>query len=367
MNWCCRNRLTRSFLIILGTFALSAEKIVAFERSFQTRECRQVYVDPIIQRNHPSRLLHTKINCNLLENNKKYSSHEPQISVELRRTKKLTSSKSTLDRIKINPSAKHTSLTLLQSTPKWIPLVSVLKSNAMHNLFNLSSSRKKNKADTCDKRRHNDQNKVYLFASMMPIASFIQFYSYSIQNAPILTKSITAGIIFSLSDWLAQRIVKIHQQTQLLQNTTQIVVEINGIQWSRIIASGIVGLFYYGPAAHYWYEWIFHLIPGMTFYDSFKKATLAQLLFDPIFTSIYFASSLIQVRQFTLYNWWIKIKNDLPGVTLAGIGFWPLIEIIGFTYIPKQYLPIFISCCSFIWTIYLAAISNEPQQQQPVT
>lgn len=91
-------------------------------------------------------------------------------------------------------------------------------------------------------------------------------YSQQLELRPILTKSYTAGLIFGLSDFCAQKIERSN--------------DANGsagkIDWIRTLASTLVGLLYFGPAAHYWYEWIFKLLPATTLLSTMHKAFWGQ-------------------------------------------------------------------------------------------
>ena len=91
-------------------------------------------------------------------------------------------------------------------------------------------------------------------------------YSQQLELRPILTKSYTAGLIFGLSDFCAQKIERSN--------------DVNGsagkIDWIRTLASTLVGLLYFGPAAHYWYEWIFKLLPATTLLSTMHKAFWGQ-------------------------------------------------------------------------------------------
>jgi protein Mpv17 len=69
---------------------------------------------------------------------------------------------------------------------------------------------------------------------------------------------------------------------------------------------------------------------------------------------------LLQSGQFTFANWWNKIRQDLYGAWLAGIGFWPLVDVISYSLVPLVYTPLFVNMCSLVWTIYLSKISNRP-------
>jgi protein Mpv17 len=174
-----------------------------------------------------------------------------------------------------------------------------------------------------------------------------QFYAGALQSHPIRTKSITAGCIFALSDLLAQRLDKGRASRSSTSKPSP-------LQWSRIAASAAVGLLYFGPAAHFWYQWIFRLLPGTSLISTLQKAALGQLIFGPTFTCIFFATSLIQSRTFSLSSWVRKIRTDLPGAWLAGVGFWPLVDLISYSLIAPQWIPLFVNMCSLVWTTYLA-------------
>jgi protein Mpv17 len=348
-----RRESSQVLLILVVTLCLAVETVVAFQREFRTNHYFHESVHPRLQTNHfPSFVDSLKRRRNVVKNYYVESFHKYESSNMLKMIRKRTNIfTSNMDQPVHNPITLNTSSTLIPSIPRYFPLMCLIKPKMFYNLLF-------NKVENCNKDlcvNGSRQNNAYLYASMIPIMSITQFYSSALQSAPIATKSISSGIIFAISDWLAQRSEKQQQPQSPLHGN------INDIQWSRIIASGIVGLFYYGPASHYWYEWLFHWIPGMSLYDTFKKVALGQIIFDPIFTCIYFASSLMQSRQLTFHRLWIKIRNDLPSVTIAGIGFWPLTEAIGMVSMSKDYLPIYISLCSLQWTTYLAKKSNDSQ------
>ena len=169
-------------------------------------------------------------------------------------------------------------------------------------------------------------------------------YAFVLEKWPIMTKSFTAGFIFGLSDYSAQALEQAKDEKK---------------NWGRIISALLVGLLYFGPAAHAWYDMIFRILPGSSLVSTLQKTALGQALFSPSFTCIFFASSLIQSERFTITNWITKIKTDLPGAWRAGMGFWPLVGLISYSLIPSQWIPLFVNFCSFIWTIYLSIIANK--------
>lgn len=179
------------------------------------------------------------------------------------------------------------------------------------------------------------------FLPMSMLTSFGTWYSLSLERRPILTKSATAGVIFALSDYMAQRLEKRPNG------------EPRSVVLSRLLTSAAVGFFYFGPAAHYWYATIFKILPGTHLVSTLQKAALGQILFGPTFTCIFFATSLWQSGTFSMSNWMRKIQRDLPGAWLAGVGFWPLVDLVSYTFVPPKWIPLFINGCSLIWTTYL--------------
>lgn len=196
-----------------------------------------------------------------------------------------------------------------------------------------------------------------LSLSLTPMASKLAAlgaaYGASLEKNPIPTKSVTAGAIFALSDWLAQRLERKSDNTST--------------DWKRTMSSALVGLLYFGPAAHLWYETIFKLLPGTSLVSTLQKAALGQLLFGPSFTCIFFATSLLQQGNFSFKNWAMKIKDDLPGAWVAGLGFWPLVDLVSYSLIPKNWIPLFVNTCSLVWTIYLSIVANRQSSDDTTT
>jgi hypothetical protein len=191
-----------------------------------------------------------------------------------------------------------------------------------------------------------------LSAALSALTFVGQKYTRYLETFPILTKSFTAGVIFGLSDLLAQKLEKSSDESK-----DQPLV------WTRLIASALVGLLYFGPAAHYWYDWIFKLLPGTGLGSTLQKAFWGQVLFGPSFTCIFFAASLLQAGTFSLGSWGSKIRSDLPGAWLAGAGYWPLVDFISYSVVPVKWIPLFVNMCSLFWTVYLSIVANRSDKK----
>lgn len=240
----------------------------------------------------------------------------------------------------------------LSSTRSWVPSNSKAFQGKL--LSNIAVLRGGEEVTPTDDLPIEKENPSMVASAIMPKLSMLttafatigKQYSSQLEQRPILTKSYTAGIIFWLSDFLAQRIERSSEEDKPLDKT-------------RLFATTAIGFFYFGPAAHYWYEMIFRLLPGTGLVSTIQKAALGQLLFGPSFTCIFFAASLLQSGTFSLANWGKKIRNDLPGAWLAGCGFWPLVDLISYSLVPMNLIPLFINVCSLVWTIYLSLVANS--------
>jgi protein Mpv17 len=204
-----------------------------------------------------------------------------------------------------------------------------------------------------------------LASLVTPVLSFMSHYAVQytklLETRPIIVKSITSGIIFGLSDIAAQSIESTtnkHRSADKPEEKKRRAL----VEKGRLLASVLVGLLYFGPAAHVWYNWIFQILPEKTILSTFYKAALGQLIFGPCFTCVFFAVGLLQNGDFTFPKWLKKIRNDLFSVWAAGLGYWPIVDYISYAWVPAMWIPLFVNFCSFIWTIYLSLVTNSQNE-----
>ena len=203
--------------------------------------------------------------------------------------------------------------------------------------------------------------RMALSAALTPISSamatFATFYTKQLSVRPIMTKSLTAGIIFMASDYCAQLIERGGGGEEEGEEKAPLV-------WSRMLTNFLVGLLVFGPAANAWYSMVFKFLPSTSLFSTLQKAALGQIIFGPAFTSVFFGAGMIQAGSFSLGGWLEKVKNDLPAVWASGLGFWPFVDFISYKVIPVQWIPLFVNFCSFVWTIYLSIVSNRSRGEE---
>jgi len=178
----------------------------------------------------------------------------------------------------------------------------------------------------------------------MSITGLGAAYASSLSANPILTKSFTSGAIFALSDVTGQAIDG----------------SSGGRDVKRTIASGLVGLLYFGPALHYWLLMLTKFIPGFDVKSTLLKTLLGQALFGPTITSVFFGAALISTEGFAdgLKQWPAKIKQDLLKTLSTGLCYWPLVDLACYGVVQPffgvSWIPLSYNIASFFWTIFLS-------------
>lgn len=156
---------------------------------------------------------------------------------------------------------------------------------------------------------------------------------------PVAAKSLTACALYSGADVAAQRISG---------------CPVAKVDLRRVAASGGVGLFFYGFSAHYWFSWVLRLVPGSGLLSLLAKTALGQLFFGPYMTLVFFAAALWSGRSFSWRALRAKAAADLLPCIIAGLGFWPLADLIAFSLLSEHYIPPFLNVCAFVWTVFLS-------------
>lgn len=200
------------------------------------------------------------------------------------------------------------------------------------------------------KRATKVTNKRYarnesLTTSKSRIKSIATTYDSFLKTHPITTKSITSGIMFGVSDIVAQSLQSKESPSSLF------------LHWFRVQTNILVGFLYFGPAAHYWYSYMFQRFPDTTIKSNLLKSALGQLVFGPIFMVVFFGATLLQQDSFNITTFLRKIATDLPKAWLAGLYFWPLASFISYSFIPKDWIPLFSNVCTLLFNIFLSLVA----------
>jgi protein Mpv17 len=173
-------------------------------------------------------------------------------------------------------------------------------------------------------------------------------YSQLLEQRPLLTKSITSGVISLAADVVCQySFPKKNEQNEL--NTT--------INISRTVRFTILGVVYTAPALHYWYGFLGRIIVGNNYYSTVNRVLLDQLLFAPLFLSGFFSFAL--ALEGSYQNIIPKLKADLVSTIFANFSVWIPAQLINFGFVHPSFQVLFANIVGFFWNIYLSKSTNK--------
>ncbi|KAL6573834.1 Peroxisomal membrane protein pmp22 [Orobanche hederae] len=187
----------------------------------------------------------------------------------------------------------------------------------------------------------------------------LQQYLVQLQQHPLRTKMLTAGVLSAVSDIAAQKlsgIQKLQLKRLLLKvgSVDRFCPKVDPPLYTQIRYSLIFGAAYLGPFGHYYHILLDKIFKGKKDNKTVgKKVVLEQLTSSPwnnLLFMIYYGF-VIEGRP------WIhvksKIKKEYPTVQYAAWTFWPVVGWVNHQYVPLQFRVIVQSVVACFWGIFL--------------
>ncbi|KAL0407249.1 UNVERIFIED_CONTAM: Peroxisomal membrane protein PMP22 [Sesamum latifolium] len=164
-----------------------------------------------------------------------------------------------------------------------------------------------------------------------------QHYLIQLQQHPLRTKVITAGVLSAITDIVAQKLSGIQK-----------------LQLRRLLLKVLFGSVYAGPFGHFFHILLDKLFKGKKDTKTVaKKVVLEQLTSSPwnnMFFMIYYGI-VVEGRP------WIhvksKIKKEYPTVQYTAWTFWPVVGWVNHQYVPLQFRVVVQSLVGCFWAIFL--------------
>lgn len=174
-------------------------------------------------------------------------------------------------------------------------------------------------------------------------------YTEALEKKPILTKSITAGVLSLIADVICQ---KGFGGAPNEGDKEEAKVE-KALDFPRIGKFTFLGVALVGPILHFWYGGLARRIPGVDLLSTFKRLALDQLLFAPAFIAIFFTSALtLDGKNFNEIM--TKLKEEWATTVQANWSIWTPAQFINFRFIVQKYQVLFSNCIGVVWNIYLS-------------
>ena len=149
--------------------------------------------------------------------------------------------------------------------------------------------------------------------------SFFEWYSNKLDTHPILTKSISAGIISAVGSVLGQLIAHQQEQQQLPKDNNgnseskQKPFELDLVHLSNF---ALLNVAFVAPVLHHWYNFINRAIPGTSFPRVLQRTICDEGLFSPVYIPA-FLGMLWKLEGNTNDNIWKMIKSECPTIIVT--------------------------------------------------
>lgn len=176
-------------------------------------------------------------------------------------------------------------------------------------------------------------------------ALLLHGYLRLLQERPLLTKSLTSGILPALGNLLSQIILRRRRN----QKSSKRVDLVGPFRFA------IYGFLFTGPLSHYIYLFMEQIIPSSSPLAGLRRLLLDRLIIAPVFLLLFFCvmnvlegKDLASLNQKLKNGYWLALKMNWK--------VWTPFQFINMTYIPVQFRVLFANMVAFFWYAYLASI-----------
>eukprot|EP00638_Chattonella_subsalsa_P006802 CAMPEP_0117755490 /NCGR_PEP_ID=MMETSP0947-20121206/13485_1 /TAXON_ID=44440 /ORGANISM="Chattonella subsalsa, Strain CCMP2191" /LENGTH=196 /DNA_ID=CAMNT_0005574839 /DNA_START=206 /DNA_END=796 /DNA_ORIENTATION=+ len=180
-----------------------------------------------------------------------------------------------------------------------------------------------------------------------------------LETSPLITKSVTAGVIFPAADLAAQVI-----ENKKSANTDG--ESADDIDFARVARFAIFGFFLQAPWNHYFYQLLDGFIPPSE--DPLSATTAIKVVVDqfiqaPIFTVIIFAA-LGFLEGKTLEDVKLKLDSEYKSTMVANWKLWVPASVINIAFCPPILRVAFVNVVFFFWSIFLSIVVNKEEEPE---
>ena len=149
--------------------------------------------------------------------------------------------------------------------------------------------------------------------------SFFEWYSKKLDTHPVTTKCISAGLISSLGNVLAQAITHREEQNKQASdpnNQHQLEpkpFEVNVAQVSRFV---LLNVAFVAPVFHHWYQFINRAVPGKSMSRVLQRTFWDEFVFSPMYIPV-FLGMLWKLEGKTNDHIVTMLKSECPSIIVA--------------------------------------------------
>ncbi|KAK1156471.1 peroxisomal membrane protein 2-like isoform X1 [Acipenser oxyrinchus oxyrinchus] len=173
----------------------------------------------------------------------------------------------------------------------------------------------------------------------------LQQYLLLLKKYPILTKSVTSGILSALGNLLSQGLRRRGKGSSLGK----------GLEWLGPARFAVYGLCVTGPVSHYFYQCLELLVPSSASHCVLKRLLLDRLIFAPAFLLVFFlAMNFLEGKSWAAFQ--NRVRTEYWSALKMNWKVWTLFQFININYVPVQFRVLFANLVALFWYAYLASV-----------
>jgi peroxisomal membrane protein 2 len=181
-------------------------------------------------------------------------------------------------------------------------------------------------------------------------------YNVALEQNPLITKSITAGVILGAADLAGQKLENYNKEQD---------VDFS-IDFGRFIRFGFFGFILQAPWNHFYYLFLDGALPPTV--DPFTATTGIKVFIDqfiqaPIFTVIiFFFLGLLEGKSIDDVKG--QLERDYKDTMLANWKLWVPATFLNIAFCPPMLRVLFLNCVFFFWSIFLSIKLNKEDGEE---
>ncbi|MGH0163653.1 UNVERIFIED_CONTAM: hypothetical protein FKN15_045480 [Acipenser sinensis] len=173
----------------------------------------------------------------------------------------------------------------------------------------------------------------------------LQQYLLLLKKYPILTKSVTSGILSALGNLLSQGLRRRGKGSSLGK----------GLEWLGPARFAAYGLCVTGPVSHYFYQCLELLVPSSASHCVLKRLLLDRLIFAPAFLLVFFlAMNFLEGKSWAAFQ--NRVRTEYWSALKMNWKVWTPFQFININYVPVQLRVLFANLVALFWYAYLASV-----------
>ena len=202
----------------------------------------------------------------------------------------------------------------------------------------------------------------------MAAASFARsgwsWYKSMLSRRPLATKAATSSVVMAISDILCQRmeehIRKAKEEDHHHHGNAPVrPKDFFQLDWRRTLHVALTGLTYNGPLSHFWYNGLERVVRiEHRWLGLAARMFLDAFVFSPVAVGGYFIwRGTLDGKQPAQV--WEHVRERFYGALQASWQFWPLANIVNYSFVPIQYRVLYNNTLSLMWTGYLSHVNAK--------